>query len=92
VDMDSKADTNAAFQVEGGKDTTDKVTILSVEQVDTYKDVLGSKINNTRLRTPGKDLTSTCYISYVKEIVEYGFPVEKKGALVRPIITVNIEK
>ena len=89
VDMESKADENETFRIAGGKDTMDKVTILSAEQVETYKGVLGSKMNNTRLRTPGKELNATCYVSYVKEIVEYGFPVEKKGALVRPIITVQ---
>lgn len=69
----------------------DKVTILSLEEYQTYKDKLGDKVKNMRLRTPGESPASTVFISDEWEVISYGFPVEKVGAYIRPVIQVKYQ-
>lgn len=82
---------NSTYGTDGGKDTTDKVFILDEREARQYADVLKKKNKSMRLRTPGRDQTSTVYISYLQEVIDYGFPVAGKGACIRPVIWVKYQ-
>lgn len=73
-----------------GKATTDKIFILSSKEAVKYKKYLGSRINNLRLRNPGKEETTTEFTTGMGQIIRYGFPVNEKGALIRPVMWVSI--
>lgn len=79
---------NTEFGTDGGQDTKDKVFLMDETQYEKYKKKLKDKSKTMRLRTPGKDATSTTYVSALKEIVTYGFPVEQNGACIRPVMWV----
>lgn len=72
-----------------GVETTDKVFILSAKEAVKYKKYLGTKMNNMRLRNPGKEETTTEFTTGAGAIVRYGFPVNEKGALIRPAMWVS---
>lgn len=82
---------NAEFGTDGGEDTLDKVFLMDESQYEKYKKKLKDKSKTMRLRTPGKDATSTTYVSALKEIVTYGFPVEQNGACIRPVMWVKYQ-
>lgn len=82
---------NPEFGTGGGRDTVDKVFLMDETQYEKYKKKLKDKSKTMRLRTPGKDMTSTTYVSALKEIVTYGFPVEQNGACIRPVMWVTYQ-
>lgn len=84
-----KANDNATYGSKGGKDTQDRIFILSCEEMQQYKKILGDKVKSMRLRTPGKELNTTAYVSYLKECVDYGIPVNQKGAYIRPVMWIQ---
>lgn len=82
---------NAEFGTDGGRDTVDKVFLMDESQYETYKKKLKDKSKTMRLRTPGKDATSTTYVSALGDVVTYGFPVEQNGACIRPVMWVRYQ-
>lgn len=86
---DVKADNNVTYGTKGGKDCQDKIFIMSSEELQQYKEILGNKAKNMRLRTPGKERNTTAYVSYLKECVDYGLPVNENGAYIRPMVWVQ---
>lgn len=80
---------NASYGTDGGQTTTDRLFIPNSAEVEKYKEVLKSGRNNMRLRTPGKSRKTTTFISYRGQVIDYGFPVEQKGAMVRPMMWVS---
>lgn len=90
VDTVLSGDTNSTYGTRGSSGTTDKVYILNDTESKKYKKQLGEKRNNMRLRTPGRDLFSTAYVTSGGAILDYGFPVENKEILVRPVIRVQL--
>ncbi len=80
---------NPVYGTGAGADTTDRVFIFSGEEIEPYMELLAEHAKNIRLRTPGVDQTSTAYVSGQREIIYYGFPVEKKGIGNRPAIWVT---
>lgn len=82
---------NPEFGTDGGNDTTDKLFLMNEKEYETYRKKLKDKSKTMRLRTPGKDATSTTYVSALKEIVTYGFPVDENGACIRPSMWVQYE-
>lgn len=89
LDTAISGDVNSAYGTKGSS-TTDKVFILNDTESKKYKKPLGDKRNNMRLRTPGRDLLSTAYVTSDGAILDYGFPVERKEILVRPVIWVAL--
>ena len=89
VKLENKA--NSVYGTSGGKETKDRVFIFSEEEIVSYLETLGEKAKSIRLRTPGRDLTATAYVSNQREIVPYGFPVEQKGIYNRPVIWTEYE-
>lgn len=82
---------NPEFGTDGGNDTTDRVFLLNETEYEKYRNKLKDKSKTMRLRTPGKDATATTYVSALKEVVAYGFPVDENGACIRPMIWVETE-
>jgi len=82
---------NPEYGTDGGADTTDYIFLMNESEYEKYRKKLKDKSKTMRLRTPGKDATSTTYVSALKEIVTYGFPVNENGACIRPTMWVNLE-
>lgn len=80
---------NPEFGTDGGNDTTDKLYLMNETEYEKYKKRLKDKAKTMRLRTPGKDALSTTYVSALKEVVAYGFPVDENGACIRPSMWVQ---
>ncbi len=83
---------NSEYGTDGGEDSVDKVFILDEEQYKTYKKKLSSISRLTRLRTPGMDPSTTAYISNTVKIETYGYPVDKQGVSIRPVMWVSYEE
>ena len=84
-----KATDNATYGTKGGKDSQDRVFIMNREELLQYRNILGGKVKNMRLRTPGKELNTTAYVSCLKECVDYGIPVNEKGMYIRPVMWIQ---
>lgn len=82
---------NPEFGTDGGNNTTDKIFLLNETEYEKYRKRLKAKAKTMRLRTPGKDATSTTYVSALEEVVTYGFPADKNGACIRPVMWVEVE-
>nr|MCR5691039.1 DUF6273 domain-containing protein [Eubacterium sp.] len=80
---------NKLYKTSAGKETQDLVYLMDTEEYEVYRDILGNRGKVMRLRTPGKEASTTAYVSYRKEIVYYGIPVNDPGACLRPIIRVK---
>lgn len=89
---DVSAAENAAYPVNAGNATKDKVFILSSKEAKKYKKILDGRGNNMRLRTPGKEAITTEFVSGLGEVVEYGYPVNKPGALIHPAMWVTVNE
>lgn len=81
---------NSAYPADAGNMTRDKLFVLSSKEVKKYKAVLKERANNMRLRTPGKEAITTEFVSGLGEVVEYGYPVNKPGALIHPAMWVTV--
>lgn len=93
-----KCQDNETYKTPGGVATEDKIFIMNEEEVRQYRKYLGSKLKTMRLRTPGKDAKTTTYVSALGQIgkkpktvdiIDYGFPVERNGACIRPTMWVS---
>lgn len=82
---------NKWYGTGGGADTVDKIFILSADEIGRYADILKDKVKSLRLRNPGLTRDSTAYVSPLKEVVYYGFPVDQKGVYNRPVLWVSYE-
>ena len=91
---------NETYQTKGGASTSDKIFIMNEDEVRQYRKQLGVKLKTMRLRTPGKDKNTTTYVSALGvqgedkkkvDVVDYGFPVERNGACIRPTMWVNCQ-
>lgn len=90
LDTDVTIGENATYATKSGNTTKDKVFIMNEAEAKKYKKVLKEKRKNMRLRTPGRDLTSTTYIASQGTVIDYGFPVEKRDVCIRPVIWVRL--
>lgn len=82
---------NVQYGTKGGKETADKVFILSESEVKKYKKALKDQAKSTRLRTPGYDGTTTMFLSYRKKAVRFGVPVDELAATICPMIWVDVK-
>lgn len=82
---------NSEYGTDGGNDTVDRLYLLSENEYKQYKKRLKDKAKTMRLRTPGRDTTATVYVSVLKRVVTYGFPVDENGACIRPNMWVQYE-
>ncbi len=89
ADTESADTENESFFTKDTPTMKDKVFIASEEDYRKYGEVLGDMSKNMRLRTPGKTMDTTVFVSALNEAIDQGFPVDQKGAYVRPMIWVN---
>ena len=98
MDTQVTCNNNETYQTGGGGATTDKIFIMNEDEVRQYRKQLGTKLKTMRLRTPGKEKDTTTYVSALGQtgdkekevdIIDYGFPVERNGACIRPTMWVN---
>ena len=78
-----------AFGDRTGEETEDKVYIASSEDIEQYEDILGSKINNLRLRDQGEGDGSTAFVSAEGDVITFGFPIDEEGCYIRPMMWIN---
>ncbi|MBR6230274.1 MAG: hypothetical protein IKQ97_11095 [Eubacterium sp.] len=72
-----------------GEETEDMVFIPSSADIEEYEDVLGSKINNLRLRDQGEGEGSTAFVSAEGNVITYGYPVDEEGCYIRPMMWIK---
>lgn len=98
MDTQVTCNSNETYQTGGGGATIDKIFIMNEDEVRQYRKQLGAKLKTMRLRTPGKAKDTTTYVSALGQtgdtekevdIIDYGFPVERNGACIRPTMWVN---
>ncbi len=83
------AESNATYGTDGGQDTEDRLFLPSGGEIEKYRKILKTGRNNMRLRTPGKNKKMTAFISYRGKRIDYGFPVDQAGAMIRPMMWVS---
>lgn len=86
-----KNEDNTQYGTAGGRDTEDKVFILSETELKQYRKALKDKVASIRLRTPGVKGSTTMFVSYRNKPVSFGVPTDERAATVRPMIWVAIE-
>ena len=59
------------------------------EEYEKYEKALDGAGKNMRLRTPGRTPDTTTFVSAIGSIINNGFPVDKKGAYVRPMMWIK---
>lgn len=84
-----KGTENASFDRAETQITNDKVFIASEDDVDHYEDIMEGKTHNMRLRTPGKEPGTTTFVSREGTVIDYGYPSDEEGLIVRPMIWVT---
>lgn len=85
-----KNEDNVQYGTAGGKDTEDKVFILSETELKQYRKALKDKAASMRLRTPGVKGSTTMFVSYRNKPVSFGVPADERTAFVRPMIWIAI--
>ncbi|MBO6107844.1 MAG: hypothetical protein J6P16_00385 [Eubacterium sp.] len=68
--------------------TTDLVFIPNEDDVFDYEDILGTMINNLRLRDAGLNPDTTAFVSAEGDIVDEGYPADIPGCYIRPMLWV----
>lgn len=87
-----KNDDNAMYRVEAGKDTVDRVFLLSIDEAEQYRHVnkawfMGD--SSFWLRSPGCSRIDAAHITMGGGVDEMGTNIDKK-AEVRPVIWIDI--
>ena len=89
LDTPIPATENATYDTADAPNVSDKVFIASCEEFETYEDRLSGIGRNMRLRTPGRAMDSTAFVSALGTVVDQGFPVDESGAFVMPMMWVK---
>lgn len=85
------ADQNPTYGTSGGADTTDKVFLLSAEEVNLYKDTIHTTKTCWWLRTPGAIKGSMCFVYPDKTVMDYGYDSSNTSITVKPAIWVTVK-
>lgn len=80
---------NSVYGTKGGKDTKDKLFLLSEEEFIKYADILPKTRNLWWLRTPGNSPSTMSFVSTDKTIMSYGYDTGNDNIKARPAIWVN---
>ena len=74
----------------GSPADADRISILSMEDTETYRDIL-DKMSGVDywLRTQGSREGTAAFVSGGKEIMDAGYPVDSEQLSVRPVIRIN---
>ena len=92
LDTTVKNTANPVYNTPAGKDTTDKLFLLSYDEVAQYKKGIHKTKSCWWLRTPGAAANSMSFVYKDKTVMEYGYEVTNTKITVKPatIQPVNI--
>lgn len=91
LDTNVSSEDNPTYGTSGGKNTTDKVFLLSTGEVTKYYDYIHKTKTCWWLRTPGAVRGSMCFVYRDKTIMDYGYDVSNTNITVKPAIWVSIK-
>ena len=77
--------------VDAGKETTDKLFLLSIDEARRYYDQLHQTETCWWLRTPGAHKGSMAFVYRNKEVMSYGYDVANSEISIKPAIWVSIK-
>lgn len=82
---------NPTYNTSAGKDTTDKLFLLSCDEVAKYQDGIHKTDTCWWLRTPGASKNSMSFVYRDKTVMDYGYDVTNTKITVKPALWVNVE-
>ena len=82
---------NTTYNTPAGKDTTDKLFLLSCDEVNQYTKGIHKTNSCWWLRTPGAAANSMSFVYRDKTVMDYGYDVTNTKITVKPAIWVNVE-
>lgn len=82
---------NSTYQTYAGKDTTDKLFLLSCDEVEKYYDAVHETKSCWWLRTPGAAANSMSFVYKDKTIMDYGYAVTNTNITVKPAMWLSVE-
>ena len=82
---------NATYHTSAGKDTKDKLFLLSCDEVKKYYDAVHETRSCWWLRTPGAAANSMSFVYKDKTIMDYGYEVTNDKITVKPAMWVDVE-
>ena len=91
LDTTVKNTANPVYNTPAGKDTTDKLFLLSCDEVAQYKKGIHKTKSCWWLRTPGAAANSMSFVYKDKTVMEYGYEVTNTKITVKPAIWVTVE-
>lgn len=84
---------NPTYGTAAGEDTTDKVFLLSYDEVEKYTEALHETESCWWLRTPGANENTMCFVYRDKTVMDYGYTVWSGNTkiTIKPAVWVNVE-
>lgn len=82
---------NPTYNTSAGKDTQDKLFLLSCNEVTKYQDGIHKTDSCWWLRTPGAFKNSMSFVYRDKTVMDYGYDVTNTKITVKPALWVNVE-
>lgn len=82
---------NPTYNTPAGKDTKDKLFLLSCEEATKYQNGIHPTNTCWWLRTPGASANSMSFVYRDKTVMDYGYEITNTKITVKPAIWVNIK-
>lgn len=86
------AEHNPVYGTDAGHDTTDKVYLLSSDEVSRYHDILHGTKSCWWLRTPGAYEGSMSFVYLDKTVMNYGYDSTDDTFTIKPVMWVDISE
>lgn len=84
------AEDNPVYGTDAGRDTTDRVYLLSSSEASKYHDILHGTETCWWLRTPGANDGSMCFVYPDKTVMNYGYDSTDDTFTIKPVMWVDI--
>ena len=92
LDTEVPASANKAYPgVDPGKDTTDKLFLMSIDEVEKYYHLLHETETWWWLRTPGAAEGTMAFVNREKQVMPYGYEITSPDITIKPAIWVSID-
>ena len=82
---------NSTYNTSAGKDTKDKLFLLSCDEVEKYYDAIHTTKSCWWLRTPGAAANSMSFVYKDKTIMDYGYEVTSDKITVKPAMWISVD-
>lgn len=90
ISIPADTSVNSAYGTASGKETQEFLSILSIEEVNSYQEILSTLSGvDYWLRTPGCTQDTAAFVSAGNSVMEYGYPVAQAQLSVRPVILLD---